>query len=834
MENLGEQFLHKRNPSLHVSDPVEHEKERKERAGEETSQKPAEKITDWLKVIEKTHTGHRDDPRVLERIKESYHKEFVIKPEDISEDYFENRKRIASERGEDYVEITRDVIINDQKSTLDNWINYFTSPDSDVFPTWAKYWAFTSMVKLSTFDKEKHVFANRDKDTVAPFSDLNREALAYVLDAIVQKANKEGIPVAEDNPEFKKLLEGANFGKLYAYAIEKAVPTKEKGPLNTGGMWIKYPQGSDHTLLAKSLQGYGTNWCIAGEASAESYLRDGSMYVYYSYDTQGQPIIPRLAFTIKGENIVRIYGVAPGQKPDSDMCDIVDEKLTEFPNGKDFQRGSADTRRLIEIDRKNTAGEELTIDDLRFLYQLDSKIEQLGEGGDPKIFEIIATRDIKSDFSLITGYSKEQISTTEEEVLSGEIKFHYGNLDFTDSEWDRELTLPETVSGSLNFEQLKYILQYVYKTNKGGLILPKIIGGDINLGKLRSAEGLTLPKISNGNLNLNELEDIEGLILPETINELELNGLQSAEGLILPKKINNISLNGLKSAKGLILPEVINGYLSLDGLESAEGLILPEKTNGISLKSLKSAKGLKLPEIMSGSLDLSGLESTEELILPKIINGDINLNSLKSVEDLILPETVNGDLVLGSLENAKGLILPKTINGGLYCFDLKSAKGLTLPKIINGNLELNGLESTEELKLPETINGHLYLDGLQSAKGLTLPKIINGDLGLNGLQDAEGLIIPEIVENISLKNLKSAKGLILPKILHGDLKLNGLQNAEGLILPEIVYGNINLDGIRSIEGLILPREVSKHVYLSSLQPIEIEKLRIIYPQLQIS
>jgi hypothetical protein len=41
------------------------------------------------------------------------------------------------------------------------------------------------------YDKEKHKFNNRDKGTVAPFADLDREALAYVIDVIVKKVKDE-------------------------------------------------------------------------------------------------------------------------------------------------------------------------------------------------------------------------------------------------------------------------------------------------------------------------------------------------------------------------------------------------------------------------------------------------------------------------------------------------------------------------------------------------------------------------------------------------------------------------------------------------------------------
>jgi len=270
IKNPGEQFLHEKDQKLHTSGFVEHERKRKKRKGEVISQKPTDKIADWLKVIEKTHLGHRDDPRVLDRIKEYYHKKYAIKPENIPAGYYENQKRLAREQGHGDIEITdemkeqlTEVIITDQKSTLDNWVNYFTSPDSDSFPMWAKYWAFNGMIKLSSFDKAKHAFAKRDKGTVAPFPDLNREALAYVVDVIIKKANKERIPATEGNPELKQLLDGANFGKLYAYAIEKVTPTEKTELLNTAGEWVKYDQRTD-PHAACSITAKLWHWLVYG------------------------------------------------------------------------------------------------------------------------------------------------------------------------------------------------------------------------------------------------------------------------------------------------------------------------------------------------------------------------------------------------------------------------------------------------------------------------------------------------------------------------------------------------------------------------------------------
>ena len=422
-QNSGEQFLHQKDSKLHTSEAVEHELERKKRAGEEVSQKPAEKISDWLKVIEKTHTGHREDPGVLERIKQYYHKEHVIKEEDIPESYYETQKRLAREQGHGDIEITKEmrdqlseVILSDQKSTLDNWVEYFSSSDSDSYPMWAKYWAFTNMLKLSTFDKEKHSFGKRDKNTVAPFPDINREALAYVVDAIIKKANKENIPATENNPKLKQLLEGASFGKLYAYAIENITPTEENELLNTKGEWKKYDQGSDHMPLVQSLQGHGTGWCTAGESTARKQLEGGGFHVYYSYDKEGKSTIPRVAIRMQGNKIGEVRGIAKEQNLDSYINDIVDEKMEEFPDGELYQKKSANMKRLTEIGKRNSEEKELTKEDLRFLYEIDNKIEGFGYQKDPRIQEIIDQRDLKKDTSIFFDCEPNQIAHKQEEI----------------------------------------------------------------------------------------------------------------------------------------------------------------------------------------------------------------------------------------------------------------------------------------------------------------------------------------------------------------------------------------------------------------------------------
>ena len=594
----GGEILKKKYPDLPKSDQVDLSVEDINDARRSIGITPEltkeEKIDYWLDATENFHKRHRDNPEAVEHIQEAFHDN---KPEDIPESYFKNQQRLTRELGHGNIEITEEVkdqnskvIINDQKTSLNKWTDYLFHEDSDIYPMWAKYWALRSMTKLSAYDKEKKAFGNRRKDTTAPFPDLNREALPYVINTIVKKANNEKIEIAEDNSELQKLIQSENFGKLYAYAIEKVTPAEENELSITEGEWIKYPQNSDHIPLIESLQGHGTGWCTAEESTAEIHLKGGDFYVYYSNDEDGEPTVPRVAIRMQKNKIGEVRGIAPDQNIDSNIQDVLDEKLSEFPDKDNFQKKTADMRSLTEIEKKVNKKEELNIDELRFLYEFDSEIKGFGYRKDPRVEEIREGRDIKTDLSLITGYSEEQISVTEEEAMSGGIKFHYGNLNFDSLESAEGLKLPETINGNLS------------------------------LYNLRSAEGLRLPKTINGSLNLHSLESAKGLELPETVNgDLWIASLRSAKGLKLPETINdNLNLQSLESAKGLKLSETINGGLSLNGLKSAEGLKLPKVINGVlRLNSLISAKGLKLPETVTDCIRLNSLESTERENLEK-------------------------------------------------------------------------------------------------------------------------------------------------------------------------------------------------------------------------
>lgn len=422
--------LLKKKYDLHKSPEVENVAKRtRMRTGEKIPQDPSARIQNYLDRLNNIinppqlegHPNFDKRQRNLEMLKHGLYEKFVIKPDEISDNYWENQKRIIRERGQgadleqiNWNELKRqntESIIADQKSSLDKWINYLSSPDAPYSDA-LKYFTMRSVLYMSEYDKEKKMYPQRSKGTTKPFPDLNREALAYVLDAVKKKYEGQH----HDNPELEKLLQGENFAKLYAWAIEKVTPASEKELAATKGEWIKYNQGSDHMPLVRSLQGHGTGWCTAGESTAQTQLKDGDFYVYYSFDKEGKPTIPRAAIRMEGSRIAEVRGVAKEQNLDAGAVAIVEEKLKEFQDGESYKKKVRDMEVLTVIENKAKLGQNLTGQDLVFLYEINAAIEGFGYQKDPRIKDLREQRNPKEDMPVVFGCSKEQIATSVKEI----------------------------------------------------------------------------------------------------------------------------------------------------------------------------------------------------------------------------------------------------------------------------------------------------------------------------------------------------------------------------------------------------------------------------------
>lgn len=544
MENPS--FL-KQKYNLHNTPEIESATKRTEvRSGEKVSQKPDAQIQNYLDRFKEIIGRPNEDDREqgMNALKHILYNKFVIKPEDIPESYFTTQQRLARELGHGEVEIGEEqreqlteVIITDQKSSMDNWIDYLSSKDA-TYPDWLKYYSFRSMLSLGEYDKENKQFTKRSKGTTKPFPDLNREALAYVLDAIEKKyqpqaeeqknleaekrvqkeinlTDEEREVQQEERRNFDKILQGENFAKLYAWAIDKVTPASKERLANTDGKWIKYNQNSDHMPLVESLQGHGTGWCTAGESTAQTQLSNGDFYVYYSLDENGQPKIPRAAIRMEGDSIGEVRGIGPDQNLDPYIGDVVKSKMTEFPDGASYEKKSSDMKMLTEIDNKNKEDKPLNKEDLIFLYEINSKINGFGYQRDPRIQEIISTRNLKEDAPIVLECEPEEIAYGQEEYEKAQknnktIKAYIGPL------------FPQIFSQNL---------EHIYTSFPNG----RIEKAEANIGSYSKEE------------LIRELAEREKSTNPEEkiyISDYSLSMIQKPEFAVIsqPEKINLIKL----------------------------------------------------------------------------------------------------------------------------------------------------------------------------------------------------------------------------------------------------------------------------------------------------
>lgn len=623
-------------------------------------------IKEYLSKLEKLHNQISETGKHIDYLKKCYYDKYVINAEDIPESYYKRQEEMMLERGFGYVQVSKEgkiqlqqEIIENQEGSLDMWLDYFLSDDAKVYPFWAKYWAFQGMLKIGKYDKEKNIFYKRTKETVAPFCDLNREALSLSIDFVIRGLSKEKI----EDTELNALVKTGSFQKIYTYVLTKVLSDNKNIVKRNIGKWVKYDQGSNHMPLVESLRGYNTGWCTAGENTAKNQLEAGDFYVYYTLDENNEYKVPRVAIRMEENKIAEIRGVLNKQNIEPEMKQVVDEKIKDFPDKDLYYKKVADMEQMTIIYEKHKSNEELTKEELTFLYEIYGKIKSFNVLKDPRIKEIKDKRNRRrEDLARIFDCDESQIVFDDgEKFLANLNKIKKTTLD----------------------EMYKYFTEYQNTESNLDKITKDTVfyDGDLDLGYLTSTENLVLPRHMGGNLRLG---DFGKLIV--------------VDGLVLPKSIGgNLVLNGLVTAEGVVLPEYVGGNLEIAYLINAQGLVLPKYIGtSLFLNRLTSAEGLVLPKYIGDSLVLQNITSPEGLILPQIICGSLFLHSLTSAEGLVLPKSIGLWLYLNSLTSAEGLVLPQAVGKGVYLKGLTNADGLIIPEPLTYTIHMNGFKITPE------------------------------------------------------------------------------------------------------------------------------------------
>lgn len=546
-----------------------------------------ERLEKYLDKLDRVQSKAMSKEARIDTIKRLYYDKYVIKKENIPEGYFKSLEKRYLDEGHGHHNLVNpdndtdrelkeqhiNVIVREQIDSLDAWLNYFLSKDSDYLPMWAKVWAFQGMLGIGNLNKEKDGYGRRSNTSVNPFVSLDSEILGKCVELVKETFDKKEIT----DKEINKLLQSGSFAKLYG----KLLANKKQLKIDSNeGIWVKYNYETseeadkkikngiepEYLKLYNSLQGYNTGWCTAGSKETAKiqicggdYYQGGDFYVYYTKDKSDEYKIPRIAIRMDQDSIGEIRGISENQNIESKMEDILSEKLKQFSDGKSYHKKVNDMKKLTGI-YDNYEKRELTKEELIFLYEINGKISGFGYDEDSRIKEILEKRNKRKDLAIIFNCDESQVGLTEYDLYKRELVYYEGDIESQQYEKLRQLNFnpPNYVKGTLYLDDFE---------TAEGLVLPEIIDGDLWLRYLVTAKGLTLPQSISGDLLLLRLTSAKDLTFPQSIGgTLCFGSLTTNEGLVLPKTIGReLNIDELTSLVGITLPESVGGSIGFNG-----------------------------------------------------------------------------------------------------------------------------------------------------------------------------------------------------------------------------------------------------------------------------
>ena len=409
--------------------------------------------------------GNKAEQKIWEASAENV----VMDYEDIPEAYWKQQEQILRDNGQgrklsEYEkEILAEDLIDKQRQSITSWANYLGDKNCP-YPLWFKVYAFDGISKMSnTLNLDDADYNRRDNTTALSFPKLNAEILAKVYRQIndfygVDKEN--WLSKHSDDEKLVSLVKSANFPKLYAKELvdTKVILKTPERTEDVHGDWFEYKLGDEEEIASLA---EGTKWCVVDPNVAHNYL----VYGQYSNpeedddydqdyeddedwedddikveDPEAKFIIFRLedpntpgVFASNGSASIRldpngivdeISGLNEGQAVEDALVPIIKEKALSLPGGEKYLQKFDDKQTLIKLDNKMKEGEDLTKEELSFLYELDRPIATLDTYNeeDPRIPELKEKYGI--EYALEKGVDANKLVSS---LDSGDIE---ENLDF--------------------------------------------------------------------------------------------------------------------------------------------------------------------------------------------------------------------------------------------------------------------------------------------------------------------------------------------------------------------------------------------------------------------
>ena len=381
----------------------------------------------YLSRLDRIIKKHGD--KAEQKIWEASAESVVMDFEDIPGSYWKQQEQILRDNGQgrelsrSEKEILADDLIEKQRESITSWTNYLGDKNCP-YPLWFKVYAFDGISKMSNaLNLDDANYDRRDHTTALSFPKLNAEILAKVYRQIndFYGVDKEDwLKKNSDDEKLVSLVKSANFPKLYAKELldTKVILKTPERAEDVHGDWFEYKLGDEEEIadLAE-----GTRWCVVDPNVAHNYLTYGQFinpgednnYDDDDWEDDDQTEYPEAKFIIfrledpnspgvyasNGSASIRldpdgmvaeVSGLGEGQAIEDALVPTVKKKTLSLPGGEKYLQKFDDKQTLIRLDKKMKKGQDLTKEELSFLYELDRPIATLDTYNrrDPRIPEL--------------------------------------------------------------------------------------------------------------------------------------------------------------------------------------------------------------------------------------------------------------------------------------------------------------------------------------------------------------------------------------------------------------------------------------------------------------
>ena len=381
----------------------------------------------YLSRLDRIIKKHGD--KAEQKIWEASAESVVMDFEDIPDSYWKQQEQILRDNGQgrelsrSEKEILADDLIEKQRESITSWTNYLGDKNCP-YPLWFKVYAFDGISKMSNaLNLDDANYDRRDHTTALSFPKLNAEILAKVYRQInnFYGVDKEDwLKKNSDDEKLVSLVKSANFPKLYAKELldTKVILKTPERAEDVHGDWFEYKLGDEEEIASLA---EGTKWCVVDPNVAHNYLTYGQFinpgednnYDDDDWEDDDQTEYPEakfIIFRLEDPNSPGVYasngsapirldpdgmvaevsGLGEGQAIEDALVPTVKKKTLSLPGGEKYLQKFDDKQTLIRLDKKMKKGQDLTKEELSFLYELDRPIATLDTYNrrDPRIPEL--------------------------------------------------------------------------------------------------------------------------------------------------------------------------------------------------------------------------------------------------------------------------------------------------------------------------------------------------------------------------------------------------------------------------------------------------------------